>query len=106
MTAAGQPGRPAGVRSGRAGPAAIRRHPVACFLAWSFSVGQSIALVPVTAREVYEPELATAPFGLLPQLYPGRQWARRTCWADVVPRDAARDRDRREPTRMSGTAAG
>jgi membrane protease YdiL (CAAX protease family) len=42
--------------------AVIRRHPVATFLAWSFSVGQVIAFQPVLARQWYGVDLPTAPF--------------------------------------------
>ena len=41
---------------------AIRRHPVASFLVWSFPVGQAIAFQPVLARAWYDVDLPTAPF--------------------------------------------
>jgi membrane protease YdiL (CAAX protease family) len=46
----------------------IRRHPVASFLAWSFSVGQAIAFQPVVARAWWDVDLPTAPFVVLANL--------------------------------------
>jgi membrane protease YdiL (CAAX protease family) len=43
---------------------AIRRHPVASFLVWSFPVGQAIAFQPVLAHAWYGVDLPTAPFGV------------------------------------------
>lgn len=40
----------------------VRRHPVAVFLAWFFTVGQAIAFVPLIARQLFGRELADAPF--------------------------------------------
>ncbi len=48
--------------------AIIRRHPVASFLAWSFSVGQAIAFQPVVARAWWDVDLPTAPFVVLANL--------------------------------------
>jgi membrane protease YdiL (CAAX protease family) len=51
---------PAG--SGRRLAGIVRRHPVASFLAWSFTVGQAIAFQPVVAPAWYGVDLPTAPF--------------------------------------------
>ena len=42
--------------------AVVRRHPIASFLAWSFTVGQAVAFLPVVLREVYDVEPAAQPF--------------------------------------------
>lgn len=40
----------------------VRRHPVAAFLAWSFTVGQAIAFLPVVLTGVYGVHVAAQPF--------------------------------------------
>lgn len=47
----------------------VRRHPVGCYLAWSFSVGQAIAFQPVLARELYDVDLPVAPFVVVANLF-------------------------------------
>ncbi len=67
--------RPVPVRRMTAGPGTprrladvVRRRPVACFLLWSFPVGQAVAFVPVVAREVHGADLPAAPFVVLANL--------------------------------------
>jgi uncharacterized protein len=54
------PDRPPPAGSGAA--AAVRRHPVAAFLVWFFTVGQAIAFVPLIAQWTSGRELPSEPF--------------------------------------------
>lgn len=46
----------------------VRRHPVASFLAWAFSVGQVVAFLPLVARVLYDVSLPAAPFVVVANL--------------------------------------
>lgn len=46
----------------------VRRHPLAAFLAWAFTVGQAVAFLPVVLRAVYDVDVATHLFVVLANL--------------------------------------